>query len=125
MHETLQNSALRVMAGSLLRSRKSCEVFAFPAGVVTSHLGISFPRPVLFPATSLPWVFLARCCLFALSLEALCLFLVMLRRWFARPNLDPCLLLGRQSSAGTFDGKKDAPGAIIHQLLTLSKFSFS
>lgn len=45
----------------------------------------------------------------------------MLRCWFARPNLDPCLL-GRWSLAGTLNGKKDVPGAIVHQLLSSSTF---
>lgn len=49
----------------------------------------------------------------------------MLRFWFACPDSDPCLLLVRQSLAGTIIGKKDALGVFSHQLLTSSKFSFS
>lgn len=62
---------------------------------------------------------------YVLSLGALCLFLVMLRCWLIHPDLAPCLFLGRQNLAGTFDGGKDAPGAITHQLLISSKFPFS
>lgn len=93
-------------------SGKSCKVFTSPPRIIFHHA---------FHCCIFAMVFLCLLCAF---FGSSCLFLVMLRCWLIHPNLDLCLLLGRQNLTGTFDGRKDTPGAITYQLLISSKFPF-
>lgn len=97
----------------------------FPPRMVISHPGAHFPHPFCCHIFAVGFLCMLIDVFYVLSLGALCFFLVVLRCWLIHPDLDPCLFLGRQNLAGTFDGRKDAPGAITHQLLISSKFPFS